>query len=100
MQNARGGEEDVMKDAQKFVLWGTTVLLLVNLVSIAASWCYFGYLDWKIVWEMALVLLPPLVVAVGSYFLLGIDAGTQKETKIAAKRPTGNYGVPYETPTH
>lgn len=89
-----------MKDAQKFILWGSGVLLLINLVAIGLSWWYFGYLDWQTVWEMALVTLPPLVVALGSYFLLRIEEGMRQPQDFRRQHQTRSYGVPHETPSH
>ncbi|MBI4454401.1 MAG: hypothetical protein HY644_00710 [Acidobacteria bacterium] len=88
-----------MKEAQKFILWGTGILLLINFVAIGLSWWHFGYLDWQIAWEMALVMLPPVLVGLGSYFLLGIELGSAQEEPNAQQRQS-HYGVPHETPTH
>ncbi|MBI2822674.1 MAG: hypothetical protein HYX74_10645 [Acidobacteria bacterium] len=93
-----------MKAAQKFILWGTAVLLLINIISIGLSWWYFGYLDMTIVWEMALVTLPPIVVALGSYYLLAEEfrSGREQEERIerGRGRDTRSYGVAHGTPTH
>ncbi|MBI4445285.1 MAG: hypothetical protein HY645_05185 [Acidobacteria bacterium] len=62
-----------MKQAQKFILWGTGIFLMINLVAIGLSWGYFGYLDVEILWEMGLISLPPVIVALGSYLLLGVQ---------------------------
>ena len=89
-----------MRQAQKFILWGTGVFLLINLASIGCSWWYFGYLDGQIVWEMALVALPPVFVALGSYFLLGIEVDRGRVTDTPKERHTHQYGVPHEKPSH
>ncbi len=53
-----------------------------------------------IVWEMALVALPPVVVALGSYFLLGIEVNLGQATDTSKERHTHHYGVPHEKPSH
>ena len=89
-----------MREAQKFILWGTGALLLINLVAIGLSWWHFGYLDWQTVWEMALIAIPPLVVALGSYFLLSVEAGTRQGIDAAQQQRNRHYGVPHGTPSH
>jgi hypothetical protein len=89
-----------MKQAQKFILWGTGVFLLINLVAIGLSWWYFGYLDGQVIWEMALVALPPIVVALGSYFLLGIELDQGQEKGSFKDRHNHPYGEPHEKPSH
>jgi hypothetical protein len=89
-----------MKQAQKFILWGTGVFLLINLVAIGCSWWYFGYLDGQIVWEMTLVALPPVIVALGSYFLLGIEVNRGRVTDTPKVQHTHHHGVPHEKPSH
>ena len=89
-----------MRNAQKFILWGTGLLLSMNLVAIGLSWWHFGYLDWQIVWEMALVTLPPVVVGVGSYFLLGVEAGARREKEATKRQRIRHFGVRHETTSH
>ena len=89
-----------MREAQKFILWGTAVLVSVNAVAIGLSGWHFGYLDWEIVWEMALVTLPPVVVALGSYFLLSVEPESHQRAENTQSRPSRAYGVAHESSSH
>lgn len=89
-----------MKQVQRIILWGTAVYLLINLVSIGLSWCYFGYLDWSVLWEMVLVSLPPVVVALGCYFLLEVEAAPKQQRGIGRKNQRRRYEVLHEKPSH
>ena len=80
-----------MRNAQKFILWGSGLLLSIDLVAIGLSWWHFGYLDSQTIWEMLLVTLPPLAVGIGSYFLLGVEP---RRTQ-AASQDTRRVGVPH-----
>lgn len=68
-----------MRQVQKFILWGSGVYVLINLVAIVLSWSYFRILEWEVIWEMALIALPPLLVAMGSYFLLTVEEEYERQ---------------------
>ena len=84
-----------MRSAQKFILWGSGLLLSVDLIAIGLSWWHFGSLEWQTVWEMALVTLPPLAVAAGSYFLLGVEAGSAPRKQTVREHDIRRMGVPH-----
>ncbi len=89
-----------MSHAQKFILWGTGVLVLINLVSVGLSWWYFGYLDWQTVWEMALVTFPVVIVALGSYFLLSVEAESGQKQRVSTRLQSHSHEVFHETPSN
>jgi len=55
--------------AQKYIAWGTGILLWVFGLSILLSYFAFGYLDFNTIADMAWILFPILIVAVFLLYL-------------------------------
>lgn len=88
-----------MRQVQKFILWGSGVYVLINLVAIFLSWSYFGILEWEVIWEMALIAFPPLLVAMGSYFSLAVGSEYDRQ-HCCDESAEGRNEVAYGKATH
>lgn len=69
--------------AQKYIVWGTGILLWVFGLSIFLSYFAFGHLDFNTVARMAWILLPVLAVAVFLLYLYREPTGSvQPQEKV------------------
>ncbi|OGP22898.1 MAG: hypothetical protein A2038_04960 [Deltaproteobacteria bacterium GWA2_57_13] len=54
---------------QKYVAWGTGVILWVFGLSILLSYFEYGYMDWRTVTHMTLILVPLVLIAAIVFYL-------------------------------
>jgi len=76
--------------AQRYIAWGTGILLWIFGLSILLSYFAFGYLDFDIIAHMARILSPILVVAVFLLYLFRepINSEQPQEAPHVSRRMT------------
>lgn len=77
-----------MRSLRIAILWILGIILWVFGLTVGLGWLEFGYLDWKTIVTMGLILLPVLGVAIGTLVWTRVrevaeEAKLEKKVKVA-----------------